>query len=53
MSPDDIDSIVLDLSDFLRDKLGFEHDENDDYEQLSDFMHDVLEKFVTRDRNYN
>jgi hypothetical protein len=53
MSPDDIDSIVLSLHDFLFRNLGCSLDENDDYEMLSDFMHDALEKFVTRDRNYN
>lgn len=53
MSPDDIDSIVLALHDFLVRDLGCVLDENDDYSALSDFMHDALEKFVTRDRNYN
>ncbi len=53
MSPDDIDSLVVDLSDFLVDSLGCVIDENDDYEALSDFMHKALEAFVTRDRNYN
>jgi hypothetical protein len=53
MSPDDIDSIVLDLYDLLVKDLGCPLDEDDDYAQLSDFMHEALEKFVTRDRNYN
>lgn len=53
MSPDDIDTVVLKLHDFLWKQLGCALDENDDYEALSDFMHDTLDKFVTRDRNYN
>lgn len=53
MSHDDIDTVVLKLHDFLIGALGCPLDENGDYEDLSDFMHDVLDKFVTRDRNYN
>lgn len=53
MSPDDIDTVVLKLHDFLTGALGCALDEEGDYEDLSDFMHDVLDKFVTRDRNYN
>lgn len=53
MSPDDIDTIVLKLHDFLTGAMGCPLDENDDYVDLQDFMYDVLEKFVTRDRNYN
>lgn len=53
MSPDDIDTVVLELHDFLTGVLGCALDEEDDYESLSDFMHDTLDKFVTRDRNYN
>lgn len=53
MSPDDIDSVVLNLHSFLHYELGLPLDENEDYEMLSNFMHRVLDKFVTRDRNYN
>jgi hypothetical protein len=53
MSPDDIDSITLDLYDFLVNKMKVQLDENDDYSALSSFMYSVLDKFVTRDRNYN
>ena len=53
MSPDDIDSVVLDLYDLLVKDLGCPLDEDADYSALSNFMHDALEKFVTRDRNYN
>jgi hypothetical protein len=53
MSPDDIDSIVLKLHDFLFRNLGCSLDEDDDYVELSDFMHSTLGKFITRDRNYN
>jgi hypothetical protein len=53
MSPDDIDEVVLKLSYFITDALGFQMDEDDDYSQLSDFMYDQLERFVTRERNFN
>ncbi len=53
MSPDDIDTVVLDLHSFLHYQLGLHIDENDDYEMLSDFMHKALDSFVTRERNYN
>ena len=53
MSPDDIDNLVLKLHDFLVFQLGCQLDENDDYVDLQDFMQDVLDPFVTKDRNYN
>lgn len=53
MSPDDIDDVVYKLHDFLTEALGCALDDNDDYVDLSDFMHDMLDKFCTRDRNYN
>lgn len=53
MSPDDIDSLVLDLSDFLQKQLQCDIDENADYEALSDFMFKALDKFITRERSYN
>lgn len=53
MSPDDIDTVVLKLHDFLTGALGCALDDNDDYADLQQFMHDTLDKFVTRDRNYN
>lgn len=53
MSPDDIDTVVLKLHDFLWKRLGCALDEDDDYEALQDFMYDALDPFVTRDRNYN
>lgn len=53
MSPDDIDSIVLNLHSFLVNNLNCDLDEDKDYSDLSDILHDLLEPFVTRDRNYN
>ena len=53
MSPDDIDSVVLGLFDFLVRDLGCDLGEDEDYEALKDHMYDALDKFVTRDRNYN
>lgn len=59
MSPDDIDSFVLALSDFLNPMLppekhmGNFFDTDDKYIPLSDFCFEQLDKFCTRDRNYN
>lgn len=52
MSPDDIDSVALAVFDLLVD-LGCTLDENDDWDQLRDLLHDKLDRFCTRDRNYN
>lgn len=53
MSPDDIDSVALAVFDLLVQDLGCTLDENDDWEQLLTLLHDKLEPFCTRDRNYN
>lgn len=53
MSPDDIDSITLDLFDFLVNKMRVQLDEDDDYKTVGDFLQRRLDKFITRDRNYN
>lgn len=52
MSPDDIDSVALAVFDLMVD-LGCTLDEDDDFGQLNDLLHDMLDKFCTRDRNYN
>ena len=52
MSPDNIDSLALDVYDLLVG-MGFILDENDQWDQLKDLLQDKLEPFVTRDRNYN
>lgn len=52
MSIDDIDSFVLNLDAFLRDSMGI--DTNDEeYDMLYNFMHNQIDPFCTRDRNYN
>lgn len=53
MSPDDIDSLNLALHDFLVQQLGCPLDDEQDYVDLCEFLHDALDKFCTRDRNYN
>ncbi len=52
MSPDDIDNFAIILYDMLEDR-GFDLDENDDFSLLYDFCHEKLDKFCTKDRNYN
>lgn len=52
MSPDDIDHIVLAVYDLLTIQLGCDLGD-DDYDQLSSLLHDKLDPFVTRERNYN
>jgi hypothetical protein len=49
VSPDDIDSAQA----ILLDELVCDLDEDDDYSDLSNFMHKALDDFITRDRNYN
>ena len=53
MSPDSIDTITVDLYDFLVDKLGCDLCENADFEALNEWMLDKFEPFYTKDRNYN
>ena len=53
MSHDDIDTVVLKLFDFLVGSLGCDLGEDQDYQDLKDFMYDALDPYVTRDRNYN
>jgi hypothetical protein len=52
MSPDDIDRIALEVFDLLTLDLGYDLTDNH-YDYLVDLLHDKLEPFVTRDRNYN
>jgi hypothetical protein len=52
MSPDDIDDIALAVFDLLTLDLGFNLTD-DHYDPLTDLLHDKLEPFVTRERNYN
>ena len=52
MSPDDIDTIVLRLHDLLT-AMDRVPDDDEDYITISEFMHDALDKYCTRDRNYN
>jgi len=51
MSPDDIDSLALDLHDFLGNDMPDARITY--YEDLKDFLYEKLEPFVTRDRNHN
>ena len=52
MSPDDIDDLVFKLHNLLvaMDRVP---DDDDDYCTISAFVHDELDKFCTRDRNWN
>jgi hypothetical protein len=53
MSPDDIDRIALGLHDLLVLDLGCDLSENQDWDILLEYIHEALEPYVTRDRNYN
>jgi hypothetical protein len=53
MSPDDIDNLTLNLHNFLVQQFNFPLDDEQDYVDLCEFLHDHLEKFCTRERNYN
>lgn len=53
MSPDDIDSFSVDLHSFLINHFDCKIDEDDEYGLLQSYLHQALDKFCTRDRNYN
>lgn len=52
MTEDVISSLALDLHDFL-EQLGRVPNENEDYDALSNLLHNRLSQFITRERNYN
>ena len=52
MSPDDIDDFVYQLHNLLA-AMDRVPDDDDDYCTISDFTHSYLDKYCTRDRNYN
>ena len=59
MSPDDFDTFVYQLSEFLNrilppeKHMGSFFDTDDNYLPLQDFVQERLEPFMTKDRNYN
>lgn len=53
MSPDDIDTLAVDLYDFLVNVMGLDLNEDADYEALLSLLYDKIDPFITRDRNYN
>jgi hypothetical protein len=53
MSPDDIDSLALDLHNFLVDDMGLDLNDDGDFNAMLSLLYEKLEPFVTRDRNYN
>lgn len=59
MSPDDINSFVYSLTEYLNPRLppekymGNFFDTDKEYQPLLDFVTSRLDKFVTKDMNYN
>lgn len=53
MSPDDVDSIVLKLSDKLDAAFDIDFYNDTHYEILRTIVENVMEPYITRDRNYN
>jgi hypothetical protein len=53
MNHDVIDSIAIDLQDFLVGDMGLDLNDDGDFNALLSFLYDKLDPFVTRDRNYN
>lgn len=51
MSYDDIDDIVIEVFDFMADS-GYLLSE-EEFTRLDDFLSNILDKFVTKERNYN
>lgn len=52
MDEDDITHLSLYIHTFLLNR-GVPLDEDDDWDQLHEFMQDFLGKFVNKQRNYN
>ena len=53
MSPDDIDSLAVDLHDFLVGDMGLDLNDDGDFNAMLSLLYEKLDPFVTRDRNYN
>lgn len=53
MNYDDIGSLTLKLYEFLTQEMGCDLDEDDDYNDLRNFLMESLGTFVTRDCNWN
>jgi len=53
MSPDDVENLTFELHDFLVNEMRVQLDEEDDYQSLSNFLFLNLDKFITRERNFN
>lgn len=53
MNHDDIDSLAVDLHDFLVGDMGLDLNDDGDFNAMLSLLHDKLDRFITRDRNYN
>lgn len=54
MSPDDIDSLVVEVVKWLeKQDVNIDFDNDKSYDEFADIFYDHLERFCTRDRNYN
>ena len=53
MSEDHIDSLIVDVSDWIESNQPVDLDNDEAYDQLCQIFYDHLEKHCTRDRNYN
>jgi hypothetical protein len=52
MTEDDIDSLTLDLNDFMLDSIGVDLND-EEYDLLRDFLYGKFEWLISKERNYN
>ena len=53
MNHDGIDSLAVDLHNFLVDDMGLDLNDDSDFNAMLSLLYNKLDPFITRDRNYN
>jgi hypothetical protein len=53
LNHDDIDSLAVDLYNFLVDDMGLELGDDDDFNAMLSLLYNKLDPFITRNRNFN
>jgi len=53
MNHDDIDSLAVDLYNFLVDDMGLDLNDDGDFNAMLSLLYNKLDPFITHDRNYN
>lgn len=53
MSEDDIDGLIVSITEFIEKHSDMDLDNDALYEELTGVVYEDLEKFITKERNYN